>query len=68
MSTITAMVRPRKEDHLRMDTDIRIPLTAEQKALIAEATADEPAGMAAWVRGILLEASKKKLARVRKDA
>jgi len=46
-----------------MDTDLRIPLTSEQKALIDEATADEPEGKAAWARALLLEAAKKKLAR-----
>ncbi len=43
-----------------MDTDLRIPLTSEQKQLIAEATKDESEGMAAWARAILLEAAKKK--------
>jgi hypothetical protein len=44
-----------------MDTDLRIPVTAEQKALIAEATKDEPEGMAAWARTILLEAARKRV-------
>ena len=44
-----------------MDTDLRIPVTSEQKALIQKATADEPEGMAAWVRGVLLHAAKKKV-------
>jgi hypothetical protein len=42
-----------------MDTDLRIPVTSEQKALNSEATAEEPEGMAAWARAILLEAAKK---------
>lgn len=46
-----------------MDTDLRIPLTSDQKAMIDEATADEPEGKAAWARGILLAAAKKKLAK-----
>jgi hypothetical protein len=46
-----------------MDTDLRIPLTSEQKARIVEATKDEPEGMAAWARAILLDAAKQKLAR-----
>jgi hypothetical protein len=33
-----------------MDTDLRIPLTSEQKAQIVEATKDEPESMAAWAR------------------
>lgn len=49
-----------KPDHLRMDTDLRIPVTAEQKALIVEATSDEPEGMAAWARAVLMEAARKK--------
>lgn len=44
-----------------MDTDLRIPLTAEQKAIIDEATADEPEGKAAWARAILLGVAKRKL-------
>ncbi len=46
-----------------MDTDLRIPLTSEQKEIIDEATADEAAGKAAWARAILLEAAKRKLAK-----
>ena len=52
-----------KPDHLRMDTDLRIPVTSEQKATIAEATSDEPDGMAAWARAVLLAAARKKMAR-----
>jgi hypothetical protein len=44
-----------------MDTDLRIPLTSEQKALIDEATRDEPEGKAAWARAILLAAAKKRV-------
>jgi hypothetical protein len=46
-----------------MDTDLRIPLTSEQKAIIAEATQEEPEGMAAWARSLLLQAAKKRVAR-----
>jgi len=56
------MARPRKAGSLRMDTDLRIPLTSEQKQLIVEATKDEPEGMAAWARAILLAAARKKTA------
>lgn len=45
-----------------MDTDLRIPLTSEQKALLDEATADEPEGKAAWARDILLRAARKRIA------
>jgi hypothetical protein len=44
-----------------MDTDLRIPLTSEQKALIDEATRDEPEGKAAWARALLLAAAKKRI-------
>jgi hypothetical protein len=50
-----------------MDTDLRIPVTSEQKALIAEATSDEPEGMAAWARALLLEAARRKLAKDKSD-
>jgi hypothetical protein len=59
----TLMARPRKAGTLRMDTDLRIPLTSEQKRLIDEATAAEPEGKAAWARAILLDAAKRKLAK-----
>jgi hypothetical protein len=53
-----------------MDTDLRIPVTSEQKALIAEATRDEPGGMAAWARAVLLQAARRKAGRrvTRNDA
>ena len=57
------MARPRKNGLLRMDTDLRIPVTSEQKALIVQATDDEPEGMAAWARAILLEAARNRLAK-----
>lgn len=44
-----------------MDTDIRIPVTADQKQLIAEALADEPGGLAAWARDVLLKAAERRL-------
>ena len=47
---------------------LRIPVTRAQKALIDRATADEPEGMAAWARQILLEAAKRKLAKHEKKA
>jgi len=56
------MARPRKDGRLRMDTDLRIPLTSEQKALIDKATENEPEGKAAWARAILLGAAERKLA------
>lgn len=55
------MARPRKDGRLKMDTDLRIPLTSEQKATIDAATRDEPEGKAAWARAILLAAAKEKI-------
>jgi hypothetical protein len=46
---------------MRMDTDLRVPLTMQQKKLLDEATMDEPEGKAAWARAVLLEAAKRKL-------
>jgi hypothetical protein len=46
-----------------MDTDLRIPLTSEQKSLIVEATRDEAEGMAAWARAILLQAARSRVVR-----
>ncbi len=51
-----------------MDVYLRIPVTSEQKALIAEATRDEPEGMAAWSRHILLEAAKQKIAKAKEGS
>jgi len=62
------MGRPRKDGRLRMDTDIRIPVTSEQKQVIAEATRDEPEGMAAWARAVLLREARKQIAQVGKTA
>jgi hypothetical protein len=46
-----------------MDTDLRIPLTSEQKELIDRAAADEQAGKAQWARSILIAAAERKLAK-----
>ena len=45
---------------MRMGTDIRIPMTEDQKAVITDAVRDEPQGMAAWARAVLLDAAKRK--------
>jgi hypothetical protein len=58
------MARPRKDGRLRMDTSLRIPVTSEQKALIDQVTRDEPEGMAAWARRILLDAARKSAAKM----
>ena len=56
------MGRPRKDGRLLMDTDLRIPMTSEQKQLLDDATLDEPEGKAAWARAILLAAARRQLA------
>lgn len=61
------MARPRKYGELPMDTDLRIPLTSEQKTLIDEATADEPEGKAAWARALILAAARRKVAKTQKN-
>jgi uncharacterized protein (DUF1778 family) len=55
------MARPPKDPALRMDEDLRIPVTAEQKRLIAEAAAASKSDLAAWVRPILLKAANVRL-------
>jgi hypothetical protein len=62
------MVRPLKDPNLRMNIDLRIPITAEQKKRIIEAMADEPAGFAAWAREVLLTAASAKAKGHRHDA
>ncbi len=54
--------RPPKDSGARMSTDIRIPVTPDQKRVIVEAIADEPGGLAAWARQVLLQAAQKKAA------
>jgi hypothetical protein len=54
--------RPAKDPAERKTIDLRIPVTAEQKKIIADATRDEPDGMAAWARAILLKEARKRLA------
>ncbi|MDE2098101.1 MAG: hypothetical protein KGL39_12680 [Patescibacteria group bacterium] len=49
--------RPPKRDAERKDVDLRIPVTAEQKALIAEAVRLESVDMASWARPVLLQAA-----------
>jgi len=57
------MARPRKYGDAPMRVHLRIPVTDEQKAIIDQATADEPEGMAAWARALLLAAAKRKIAK-----
>jgi hypothetical protein len=54
------MARPPKDPKMRMDTDIRIPVTQDQKRTISDAVADDPRGLAAWAREVLLQAAQKR--------
>lgn len=51
------MARPKKDPSLRMDVDLRIPVTVEQKELISKAAASQQLDVAAWVRPILIRAA-----------
>jgi hypothetical protein len=57
---VFGMARPLKNPRLRMDIDLRIPVTADQKRRIMDAVADEPGGFAAWAREVLLRAAQAK--------
>ena len=46
-----------------MDYDLRIPVTADQKRLIAQAAESDELDMAAWARPILIRAAERKLSR-----
>jgi hypothetical protein len=46
-----------------MNIGLRIPLTADQKQLVVGAVADDPAGLAAWARQVLLQAALMKTAK-----
>jgi uncharacterized protein (DUF1778 family) len=56
------MARPLKDPSDRKTVDVRIPLTEDQKKVIAEAAAADGADVATWARPLLLE-----LARARTD-
>jgi hypothetical protein len=49
--------RPPKENRDRKSVDLRIPVTEEQKAIIAEAVRAAGLDMAGWARPILLAAA-----------
>lgn len=48
------MARPPKDEKERKSVDLRIPLTSNQKDMVAEATRILGVDMAAWARPILL--------------
>ena len=53
------MARPPKDPHLRMDEEIRIPLTEVQKASIRRSADAEGMDMAEWIRRIILPLANK---------
>jgi len=55
------MGRPPKKRTERKDVDLRIPVTADQKELVARAAELQGSDMAAWARPILLSAAKRLL-------
>ena len=57
------MGRPPKKEADRKDVDLRIPVTAAQKARIVEAVALDGADMAGWARAVLLKAAENRLAK-----
>jgi hypothetical protein len=60
------MGRPRKYIDQALSTDLRIPVTPEQKALIQEAVGLDGIDMAAWARTILLDSAKRRIARTKR--
>jgi hypothetical protein len=68
LPTIKGMARPRKDKSERKDYDLRIPLTGDQKELIAEVARLEGIDMAAWARPILIAAAKAIVSRAKTKA
>lgn len=60
------MARPPKDERLRKDSDLRIPLTVEQKRLIVEAATLAESDVATWLRPIVLQAASEKVAEAKK--
>jgi hypothetical protein len=55
------MARPPKNPDLRMDKDLRIPVTAEQRETVNRAAQAAGQDMAAWARSLLLTAARRQL-------
>jgi hypothetical protein len=60
------MARPTKKPQDRKSVDIRIPVTEEQKQIVADAAAADGSEVATWVRPILLAAAESRLLRLKK--
>jgi hypothetical protein len=57
------MGRPPKDKADRKDVDLRVPVTAAQKARIMEAVALDGLDMAEWARALLIRAAENRLAK-----
>ena len=57
------MARPPKKPELRMDKNVIINVTTEQRATINAGAAAAGRDMSAWARPILLQAAKRELAK-----
>lgn len=57
------MARPPKDPSERKTSEVRIPVTEEQKKAIADAAAAEGADVATWVRPIVLRAAEERLSK-----
>jgi len=60
------MARPPKDPALRMDVDLRIPVTADQKELIVNAAVSTGSDVATWIRPILVKAAEDRLSKVKR--
>jgi uncharacterized protein (DUF1778 family) len=60
------MARPKKPESMRMDDDLRIPLTSAQKDVIRQAAVATGMDMTAWARPILLANAERALAEKKK--
>jgi hypothetical protein len=52
------MARPHKDPSLKMTTDLRIPVTPDQKQLVADAMAIDGREFAGWARELILGAAR----------
>jgi hypothetical protein len=57
------MARSRKKPEERKDYHLRVPLSADQRALIEKAVTLEGTEKAGWARGLLLTAARKRIAK-----
>jgi len=57
------MARPLKDPSERKTSEVRIPVTEEQKQIIADAAAEQGADVATWLRPIVLRAAEDHLSK-----